>query len=325
MVTRFRVGTNHPTQRLTLHMSSISPLRKSYSDVFNDPNWQNAMQDEHNALIKNNTWTLVPRPTDANHFHCMWLFHHKYLADRTLSRYKARLAANGSTQIEGVDVDESFSPVVKPVTIRTVLSLAISRHWPVHQLDVKNTFLHGVFLSQRKYATEILEQAHMIGCNSSRTRVVTKSKLGGDALKRILRYVRDTLEYGLQLFSSSTTSLAAYSDADWAGCPTTHRSTSGYCVFLGNNLLSWSSKRQPTLSRSSAEAEYRCVANVVAETWWLRNLLRKLHTPLSSVTLVYYDNVSAIYLSPNLVQHQRTKHIEIDIHFVRDLVVASQV
>ncbi|GKE52459.1 ribonuclease H-like domain-containing protein, partial [Tanacetum coccineum] len=81
----------------------------------------------------------------------------------------------------------------------------------------------------------------------------------------------------------------------------------------------------PTLSRSSAEAEYHGVANDVAETYWLRNLLRELHTPLSSATLVYYDNVNAIYISSNPVQHQRTKHIEIDIHFVRDLVAAGQV
>ncbi|GJX34124.1 high affinity nitrate transporter 2.6-like protein [Tanacetum coccineum] len=81
------------------------------------------------------------------------------------------------------------------------------------------------------------------------------------ALKRILRYVRGTLSYGLQLYSSTTSSLVAYSDADWAGYPTTRRSTSGYCVFLGNNLLSWSSKGQFTLSRSCAEAEYRVVAN----------------------------------------------------------------
>ncbi|GKE72819.1 ribonuclease H-like domain-containing protein, partial [Tanacetum coccineum] len=79
------------------------------------------------------------------------------------------------------------------------------------------------------------------------------------------------------------------------------------------------------LSRSSAEAEYRGVANAVAETCWLRNLLRELHTPLSSATLVYCDNVSAVYLSSNLVQHQCTKHIKIDIHFVRDLVATSQV
>ncbi|GJY92535.1 ribonuclease H-like domain-containing protein [Tanacetum coccineum] len=144
-------------------------------------------------------------------------------------------------------------------------------------------------------------------------------------LKRILRNVCGTLDYGLQLFSSSTTDLVAYSDADWAGYPTTRRSTSGYCVFLGNNLLSWSAKRQPTLSCSSVEAEYRGVANVVTETCWLRNLLRELHTQFSFATLVYCDNVSAVYLSSSPVQHQRTKHIEIDIHFVHDLVTTGQV
>nr|GEX73383.1 ribonuclease H-like domain-containing protein [Tanacetum cinerariifolium] len=96
------------------------------------------------------------------------------------------------------------------------------------------------------------------------------------------------------------------------------------CI-LGDNLLSWSSKRQQTISRSSAEAEYRGVANVVVETAWLRNLLRELHSSLSAATLVYCDNVSAIYVSTNPFHHQRTKHIEIDIHFVRDLVTAGQV
>nr|GEZ71574.1 ribonuclease H-like domain-containing protein [Tanacetum cinerariifolium] len=102
-------------------------------------------------------------------------------------------------------------------------------------------------------------------------------------------YVRGTLDYGLQLFFSSTTDLVACLDVDWAGFPTTRRTTSGYCVFLGNNLLFWFAKRQSTLSHSNAEAEYRGVANAVAETCWLRNLL------------------------------------QIDIYFVRDLVAASQV
>ncbi|GJU71411.1 ribonuclease H-like domain-containing protein [Tanacetum coccineum] len=145
------------------------------------------------------------------------------------------------------------------------------------------------------------------------------------ALKRILRYVRGTLDYGMQLHVSSTTQLSAYTDTDWAGCPVTRRSTSGYCVFLGDNLLSWSAKSQVTLSRSSAEAEYRCVANVVAETAWIRNLLCELHTPLFTATLVYCENVSAVYMSANPVQHQRTKHIEIDIYFVRDFVASGQV
>ncbi|GKF05594.1 ribonuclease H-like domain-containing protein, partial [Tanacetum coccineum] len=110
------------------------------------------------------------------------------------------------------------------------------------------------------------------------------------ALKRILRYVRGTLDYGLQLHVSSTTQLTIYTDADWAGCPVTRWSTSGYCVFLGNNILSWSAKRQVTLCRSSAQAEYRGVANMVAETTWIRNLLCELHTPLFTTPLVYCDN-----------------------------------
>ncbi|GJZ06417.1 ribonuclease H-like domain-containing protein [Tanacetum coccineum] len=125
------------------------------------------------------------------------------------------------------------------------------------------------------------------------------------ALKRILRYVRGTIDHGLQLHVSSTSQLTAYTYADWTGCPVTRRSTSGYCVFLGDNLLSWSAKRQVTLSRSSAEAEYRGVANVVAETAWIRNLLIERHTPLSTATLIYCDNVSDVYLSTNLVQTSR--------------------
>ena len=117
----------------------------------------------------------------------------------------------------------------------------------------------------------------------------------------------------------------SYSDADWVGCPDTRRSTSGFAVFLGDNLVSRSSKRQPTISRSSAEAEYRAVANTIAETTWLRQLLQEMHIPLKRATVVFCDNVSAVYLSSNPVNHQRTKHIEIDLHFVRERVAAGAV
>jgi hypothetical protein len=99
---------------------------------------------------------------------------------------------------------------------------------------------------------------------------------------------------------------------------------SGFCVFLGDNLISWSSKRQHTVSRSSAEAEYRAVANCVAESCWLRQLLHELHRPPTQATVIYCDNVSAMYLASNPVQHQRTKHVEIDLHFVRNRVALGE-
>ncbi|GKD59032.1 ribonuclease H-like domain-containing protein, partial [Tanacetum coccineum] len=294
MVICFRVGSNRPIERLTLHVSSVSPLPRSYHEAFNDVNWQNAMQDKYNALIK-----IV-----------LGLLH---------------LDLQKSVLFGGVDVDKTFSPVVKTGTIRTVLSLAASRNWSVHQLDVKNAFLHrdlsetlymhqppgfrdsahpdyvcllqrplyglkqascasckGFFkdvLSQKKYVVEILERAGMVNFNPNRTPVDTESKLGTtcDVVSdptmyrslagslQYLTFTRPDISYVVQqLFSSSTTDLVAYSDADWAGCPTTRRSTS--------------------------EAEYHGVANVVAETCWLRNLLCELHTSLSSATLVYCDN-----------------------------------
>jgi hypothetical protein len=96
-------------------------------------------------------------------------------------------------------------------------------------------------------------------------------------------------------------------------------------VFLDTNLVSWSSKRQNVVSRSSAEAQYWAMANGVAEACWLRQLLQELHAPLTKSTLVYCDNVNAVYLSTNPIQHQRTMHVEIDLHFVRERVAIGDV
>nr|BDI54594.1 NBS-containing resistance-like protein [Triticum aestivum] len=120
-------------------------------------------------------------------------------------------------------------------------------------------------------------------------------------VKRKLQYLQGTSHYGLQLYKSTDHDPVAYSDADWEGCPDTRKSTSGFCVFLGNNLISWSSKRQPIVSRSSAEAEYRAVANCVAESTWLRQLLMELHSTPTRATNVYCDNICATYLSSNPV------------------------
>jgi hypothetical protein len=101
------------------------------------------MKDEFDALIQNNTWTLVPKPFGANVVSGMWVFCHKYNSDGSLARCKARWVCRGFSQQQGIDFDETFSPVVKPCTIRIILSLAVSSSWPIHQLDVKNAFLNG--------------------------------------------------------------------------------------------------------------------------------------------------------------------------------------
>ena len=455
------------------------------------------MQEEFDALLRNRTWQLVPRPRHANVITGKWVFKHKLRPDGTLDRYKARWVVRGFRQRAGIDFTDTFAPVVKPGTIRTVLHLAVSRAWPVHQMDVSNAFLHGhleeqvfcqqptgfvdpalpdhvcllsrslyglkqaprawyqriaaflhqlgfrstrsdaslfvyhqgsdtaylllyvddiiltactagllsqltarlraefaikdlgplhyflgvevvrrpdgFFLHQRKYAHELLERAGMLNCKPAATPVDTKAKLSATdgspasdaafyrsivgalqyltltrpeiqyavqqvclhmhaprdvhwaAVKRILRYVCGTMDLGVTLHASADTALTAYSDADWAGCPDTRCSTSGYCVYLGISLISWSSKRQPTVSRSNSEAEYRAVANVVAECSWLRQLLQELSCPVDRATVVYCDNVSAVYLSANPVHHRRTKHIELDIHFVREQVALGHI
>lgn len=144
------------------------------------------------------------------------------------------------------------------------------------------------------------------------------------AVKRILRYIKGTISFGLNITGGSLSSLLVYSDADWAECPKTCRSTSGFCIFLGGNLVSWSSKKQATVSRSSVDAEYWSVAQSVAELEWLQSLLSELHVDNVSCPVVLCDNTSPTYMAVNPVKHTRTKHIEIDIHFVRERVAKGK-
>ncbi|WVZ87057.1 LOW QUALITY PROTEIN: hypothetical protein U9M48_033752 [Paspalum notatum var. saurae] len=496
MVTRRAAGVLRPAALSTAAVEpGISPVPSSVRDALADPHWRRAMEEEYAALLANQTWDLVPPPPGGNVVTGKWIWTHKRRADGTLDRYKARWVLRGFTQRPGVDYDETFSPVVKPATVRTVLSLALSRSWPVHQLDVKNAFLHGtltetvyciqpagfvdptrpdmvcrlnkslyglkqaprawysrfatflvtlgfteaksdtslfiyrhgdemaylllyvddivltasspsllqriitslqqefamkdlgvlhhflgvtveprpsgLLLHQRQYTLDILERAGMADCNPCSTPVDTQAKLSEDAgppvadptayrslagalqyltftrpdityavqqvclhmhdprephltaLKRLLRYLRGTVDYGLFLHRSSSAELVVYTDDGGPGVRT----------LVGPRpatLSSWAatlSLGRPSGSRSSlapaAEAEYRAVAN--GRGFRLRQLLAELHGPFAKSTLVYRDNVGAVYLSTNPVQHQRTKHVEIDLHFVRDRVAIGDV
>ncbi|KAM2657198.1 hypothetical protein EV1_012593 [Malus domestica] len=143
-------------------------------------------------------------------------------------------------------------------------------------------------------------------------------------VKRILRYLKGTLELGLW-FSKTPTPLSinAFSDADWAGCSLDRRSTGGFCIFLGTSLLSWSAKKQPTVARSSTEAEYRSLANSAAELTWICKLLIDVGLTLPSPPKLWCDNISAMHLAKNPVFHARTKHVELDYHYIREKVLSN--
>ena len=141
-----------------------------------------------------------------------------------------------------------------------------------------------------------------------------------DAAHRVLRYLKGSVGTGLFLSATSSLSLSGYADSDWAGCPTTRRSTTGYFTMLGSSPISWKTKKQSTVSRSSAEAEYRSLSSLTSELLWLRYLLRDLGICHDHPIPIYCDNQAAIHIAQNPVFHERTKHIEIDCHFVREKI-----
>ena len=494
MVTRSKIGITRPKKVFVADISGIEPI--DVADALSQREWKQAMLDEYNALTRNKTWSLVELPQDRNVVGCKWVFKVKENPDGTIARHKARLVAKGYLQTAGFDYSETFSPVVKPTTIRVVLTIALAKGWVLKQLDVNNAFLNGdlneevymqqppgfertgseslvcrlhkalyglkqaprawfdklrsfltqqgfdysradqslyfkftssyciyilvyvddiiitgsnntelqsfisilhsqfslkdlgslsfflgievknckggVLLSQKKYITDLLKRAKMDDANSLPTPMITSLKLTSDvgdpvdnpheyrsvvgalqyititrpeicfsvnkacqfmqnpldthwkAVKRILRYLKGTLDDGILLVKSEMLTLTGFSDADWGNDLVDRRSTTGHCVYLGDNLVSWNSKKQHSVSRSSTESEYRSLASVAAEIIWIQTLLSELKIKLPAIPKVWCDNTSTISLSANPVLHNRTKHMEIDLFFLREKVMANQ-
>ncbi|KAL5574239.1 hypothetical protein UlMin_023836 [Ulmus minor] len=141
------------------------------------------------------------------------------------------------------------------------------------------------------------------------------------AVKRILRYLKGTADEGITLRKTNNLSLIGYCDADWGNDLDNRRSTTGYCIFLGDSLISWSSKKQSVVSRSTTEAEYCSLVNATSEVVWLQSLLSELRIDVKTAPVLWCDNTSTISLSANPILHSRTKHVELDLYFVREKVI----
>ncbi|CAM8943540.1 unnamed protein product [Rhodiola kirilowii] len=223
----------------------------------------------------------------------------------------------------------------------------------------------GIFLNQRKYALDILDDHKFMECKPVRTPMDTKHGLGPSigtplvdpsdyrkligrliyltitrpdlafpvhilsqymqsptdahlrAAHRCLRYIKLAPAQGLFFSASTSFTLSAFCDADWASCSVTRRSVSGYCTMLGSSVLSWKTKKQTVVARSSAESEYRALASVCSEVIWLIRLLADMKVDVVTPVSIHCDNQAALHIARNPVFHERTKHVEIDCHFVR--------
>ncbi|RVW82205.1 Retrovirus-related Pol polyprotein from transposon RE2 [Vitis vinifera] len=193
----------------------------------------------------------------------------------------------------------------------------------------------GVVMSQRKYALDILEE---IGKLNYLT--ITRPDISfpvsvvsqflqlpcdnhWDVVIRILRYIKGTSGQGMLYEDKGHTQIVGYTDADWASSPSDRCSTSGYCVFIGGNLISWKSKKQIVVARSSAKVEYRAMALAICELIWLRQLLQELRFGKDEHIKLVCDNQAVLHIASNLVFHERTKHIEVDCHFIREKIASG--
>nr|GEX99693.1 integrase, catalytic region, zinc finger, CCHC-type, peptidase aspartic, catalytic [Tanacetum cinerariifolium] len=323
-------------------LTSVEP--KTYKEALTQSCWIEAMQEELNEFEHLEVWELVPVKLDEL---------------GGILKNKARLVARGYRQEEGIDFEESFALVARLEDIRIFLAYAAHNNMVVYQMDVKTAFLNGnlrkeVYVSQLdgfvdpdnpNHVYKLKKKYGFESCDPVDTPMVEKSKLDEDREGKAVdpshyRGMIGTLLYltasrpdlhiaicmcartvhqGLWYPKDSSVALTAFADADHPGCQDTRRSTSGSVQFLGERLISWSSKRQKSAAISSTEAEYIALSGCCAQILWMRSQLSDYGLRFNKIPM-YCDNKSVIALCCNNVQHSRSKHIDIRYHFIKEHV-----
>ncbi|XP_015072692.1 uncharacterized protein LOC107016883 [Solanum pennellii] len=295
----------------------------SYSEASSDPKWIAAMQSQIAALMDNSTWSIVDLPSGKSPIGCKWVYKIKHKANGEVERYKTRLVAKGFNQKEGLDYTGTFSPISKTVIVQSVVALAAAKKWFIYQMDVHNAFLQGDIFEEVYMTIPQGFGSHrgMIKCIDCTNLFMVLSQFMHkpnqshmEAALRVVRYVKAEPGFGLLMPSESSGKLVAYCDSYWGGCLEYRRSVTGYTVKFSDALISWKSKKQETVARSSAEAEFRAMASPVAEITWLEGLYKELGVNIKQPIQLFCDSKVAIQIAANPIFHKRTKHIDIDCY-----------
>ncbi|GKA76638.1 cysteine-rich receptor-like protein kinase 8 [Tanacetum coccineum] len=264
----------------------------NFKEAVANPAWCTVMDAELKVLEENSTWELTKLHAGKKAIGSYWILKTKLKANGTKERKKARLVMQGNRQRHGVDYQDTFAPVAKMVTMRSLLAIAAVNRWFTCQMDVSNAFLHGDLIEE-VYMKPLLGHTGK-GCNVSVVSTLDHQLL--QAVKRLLRYLLNSPGQGILLAYDLVVQLKAYYDSDLAN-----------------------------LSRSSAEAEYRAMALTCCEVTWLDSFFKDLGIKDLELVDLFCDNQVALYIAANLVFHAITKHIEVDCHYVRYQLKAGKI
>nr|GEY91316.1 retrovirus-related Pol polyprotein from transposon TNT 1-94 [Tanacetum cinerariifolium] len=306
------------------------PLEQNVKEAMTDPAWIDSMQEELLQFKRIDVWVLVPAPDNISPLTLKWLFKNKHDEEQTVIRNKSRLVVRGYRQEEGIDFEESFAPVARMEAIRIFLAYATHKSFTVFQMNVKTAFLHGslkedVYVCQPEGFIDADHPSHVYKLKKALYGLKQAPRAWYDELskpdivyatclcaryqakptekhlkevKRIFRYLQGIVNTGLWYTKDSGFELTGFSYADYAGCKDTFKSTSGGAQFLGEKLVSWSSKKQECTTLSTTEAEYVSLSACCAQVLWMRTQLTDYGFHFNKIS-IYCDSKSAIAISCN--------------------------